>query len=111
MNAFSYLTPETEEEALALLHEHGEDAKILAGGTALIIMMKQRLLIPDMLISLDRVRGLDYVEASDGVLRLGGLLTHRAAELALPVRTQVPVLAIPAGMSISIGTDDGASDT
>jgi carbon-monoxide dehydrogenase medium subunit len=93
MNAFTYLTPETVEEVLTLLHEHGEDAKILAGGTALVIMMKQRLLMPDVLISLDRVRGLDFAEAADGVLRLGGLLTHRAAELASPVRAQVPVLA------------------
>jgi carbon-monoxide dehydrogenase medium subunit len=93
MNAFSYRAPETLEEALTLLHEHGEDAKILAGGTALIIMMKQRLVIPDVLISLDRVRGLDFVAQEDGVLRLGGLLTHRAAELASPVRTRVPVLA------------------
>ena len=92
MNAFSYLAPETLEEALTLLHEHGEDAKILAGGTALIIMMKQRLVLPDVLISLDRVRGLDFVAQEDGVLRLGGLLTHRAAEIASPVRTQVPVL-------------------
>jgi aerobic carbon-monoxide dehydrogenase medium subunit len=93
MNAFSYLAPETLEEALTLLHEHGEDAKILAGGTALIIMMKQRLVLPDVLISLDRVRGLDFVAQEDGVLRLGGLLTHRAAELASPVRARVPVLA------------------
>jgi aerobic carbon-monoxide dehydrogenase medium subunit len=93
MNAFSYRAPETLEEALTLLHEHGEDAKILAGGTALIIMMKQRLVLPDVLISLDRVRGLDFVAQEDGVLRLGGLLTHRAAELASPVRTRVPVLA------------------
>ena len=93
MNAFSYLAPETLEEALTLLHEHGEDAKILAGGTALIIMMKQRLVLPDVLISLDHIRGLDFVAPEDGVLRLGGLLTHRAAELASPVRTRVPVLA------------------
>jgi carbon-monoxide dehydrogenase medium subunit len=46
-----------------------------------------------VLISLERVRGLDFVVPEDGVLRLGGLLTHRAAELASPVRTRVPVLA------------------
>jgi carbon-monoxide dehydrogenase medium subunit len=93
MNPFSYLAPETLEEVLTLLHEHGENAKILAGGTALIIMMKQRLVLPDVLISLGRVRDLDFVAQEDGVLRLGGLLTHRAAELAAPVRTRVPILA------------------
>ncbi len=62
MNAFSYLRPETLEEALALLQQHGEDAKVIAGGTALVIMLKQRLVVPDFLISLDRVRGLDTVK-------------------------------------------------
>lgn len=93
MHPFTYRTPETQEEALALLHEHGEDAKVIAGGTALVTMMKQRLVMPDVLISLDRVRDLDYVEESDGALCLGGLLTHRAAELAPLIRTHLPVLA------------------
>ena len=93
MNPFSFLTPNTPEEVLTLLQQHGEDAKLMAGGTALVIMMKQRLVMPDVLISLDRVRGLDYVEESDGVLRLGGLVTHRAAELAPLIRTHTPVLA------------------
>jgi carbon-monoxide dehydrogenase medium subunit len=93
MNPFSFLTPDTPEEVLTLLQQHGEDAKLMAGGTALVIMMKQRLVMPEVLISLDRVRGLDTVEASNGVLRLGGLVTHRAAELASPIRTHTPVLA------------------
>lgn len=93
MNAFSYLRPETLEEALALLQQHGEDAKVIAGGTALVIMLKQRLVVPDFLISLDRVRGLDTVKEEDGACHLGGLLTHRSAELAPLVRTRLPVLA------------------
>lgn len=93
MSAFAYRTPETQEEALALLQAHGEDAKIIAGGTALVIMLRQRLVVPDVLISLDRVRGLDDVEEANGSLRLGGLLTHRAAELAPLIRTHIPVLA------------------
>ena len=93
MNEFLFLTPETLEEALALLQQHGDDAKVMAGGTALVIMMKQRLVMPDVLISLHRMRGLDAVEQTDGVLRLGGLLTHRSAERAPALRTQVPVLA------------------
>ena len=93
MNAFSYLTPETPEEVLSLLQKHGEDAKVIAGGTALIIMLKQRLVMPEVLISLDRVRGLDSVEAADGALRLGGLLTHRAAERTPLIRTHLPALA------------------
>jgi carbon-monoxide dehydrogenase medium subunit len=93
MNAFSYLTPETPEEVFALLQQHGDEAKLMAGGTALVIMMKQRLLVPEVLISLDRLGGLDTLEQSNGTLRLGGLLTHRTAELAPLIRTHLPVLA------------------
>ena len=80
MNPFAYHTPETQEEALALLHEHGDNAKLMAGGTALVIMMKQRLVVPETLISLHRLRGLTAVQETNGALHLGALLTHRAAE-------------------------------
>jgi carbon-monoxide dehydrogenase medium subunit len=93
MNPFVFRTPETLDEALTLLGEHGEDAKVMAGGTALIIMLKQRLVMPEVLISLHRVQGLDRVEEANGTLRLGGLLTHRAVELAPVVRARVPMLA------------------
>lgn len=93
MHPFVYQTPETLDEALTLLHGHGEDAKVLAGGTALIIMLKQRLVLPEVLMSLHRLQGLDRVEVADGALRLGGLLTHRAVELSPLVRTRLPVLA------------------
>jgi carbon-monoxide dehydrogenase medium subunit len=93
MNPFSYCSPDTLEEVLALLQEHGEDAKVMAGGTALVIMMKQHLVLPDVLISLDRLHGLDEVGEDNGTVRLGGLLTHRSAEINPLVRSRVPVLA------------------
>jgi carbon-monoxide dehydrogenase medium subunit len=93
MNPFTFHTPDSLEAALSLLHAHGDDAKVIAGGTALIIMMKQRLVVPDVLISLHRVRDHDQVEVSNGALRLGSLLTHRAAEVSPLLRTHVPVLA------------------
>ena len=58
MNPCAYHTPETQEEVLTLLHAHGDEAKLMAGGTALVIMMKQRLVMPETLISLHRLRGL-----------------------------------------------------
>jgi carbon-monoxide dehydrogenase medium subunit len=93
MNAFDYRQPETLEEALALLHELGEDARVIAGGTALIIMMKQRLVMPDCLISLQKLRGLDHIDASNGEIHLGALTTHRSVEQSPVVRTRVPALA------------------
>ena len=70
MNPFRYHRPETPEEALALLHQHGDEAKLMAGGTALVIMLKQRLVMPDALISLDRLRALAEVKER-GELHLG----------------------------------------
>ena len=93
MNAFQFLTPSTLEEALALLDEHGDDAKVMAGGTALVIMLKQRLLVPDVLISLDRVPGLDGIAVEQDHLSLGGLARHRAVEQSAAVRQHAPVLA------------------
>jgi len=93
MNPFNYNTPETQEEALTLLHEHGDSAKLMAGGTALVIMMKQRLVLPETLISLHRLRGLAEVQEVDGTLHLGALLTHRAAETSPLLRARLPVLA------------------
>jgi aerobic carbon-monoxide dehydrogenase medium subunit len=93
MNAFDYRQPETPEEALALLHELGEDARVMAGGTALVIMMKQRLVMPDCLISLQKLRGLDHIDASNGEIHLGALTTHRSVEQSPVVRTRVPALA------------------
>jgi aerobic carbon-monoxide dehydrogenase medium subunit len=93
MNPFTFHTPDSLDAALALLHDHGDDAKVMAGGTALVIMMKQRLVMPDVLISLHRVRHADRAEVSNGTLRLGSLLTHRAAEVSPVLRTHVPVLA------------------
>jgi aerobic carbon-monoxide dehydrogenase medium subunit len=93
MNAFDYRQPDTPEEALALLHELGEDAKVIAGGTALVIMLKQRLVVPDCLISLQKLRGLDHVGASNGEIHLGALTTHRSVEQSPLVRARVPALA------------------
>ena len=93
MNPFSYRTPTSLDEALSLLQEYGEDAKVMAGGTALVIMLKQRLLIPDVHISLDHVPGLDTVTVADDALHLGGLLTHHAAERAALVQEHFPVLS------------------
>ena len=52
---FDYHAPASLEEALGLLAQHGDDAKLIAGGTALVILMKQRLVRPAALVSLARV--------------------------------------------------------
>ena len=93
MLPFEYRTPKNLKEVHATLKEFGTDAKLLAGGTALVIMMKQRLVRPSCLVSLRSVRGLNGIEVKDGGLRIGGLATHRDVETSSLVRRRLPLLA------------------
>jgi len=90
---FEYFEPKTLEEACALLKEHGDEARVIAGGTALIIMMRQHLLNPRVVISLANIPDFDSVrfDARDG-LRIGAGARHRDIELAKPVREHYPLL-------------------
>jgi carbon-monoxide dehydrogenase medium subunit len=93
MIPFEYRTPKTLKEVHATLKEFGPDAKIVAGGTAIIIMMKQRLVRPSCLVSLRSVRGLNGIEVKDGGLSIGGMVTHREIETSSLVRRRLPLLA------------------
>jgi carbon-monoxide dehydrogenase medium subunit len=93
MIPFEYRTPKNLKEVHATLKEFGTDAKLIAGGTALVIMMKQRLVRPSCLVSLRSVRGLNAIELKDGGLRIGGLATHREVEESSLVRRRLPLLA------------------
>lgn len=93
MIPFEYRTPKSLKEVQADLKQFGTDAKLIAGGTALVIMMKQRLVRPSCLISLRQVRGLNAIAVKDGGLRIGGLATHREVETSSLVRRRMPLLA------------------
>ncbi|HEY7220045.1 MAG TPA: xanthine dehydrogenase family protein subunit M [Candidatus Binatia bacterium] len=93
MIPFEYRTPKNLKEVHAALKEFGPDAKLIAGGTALVIMMKQRLVRPSCLVSLRSVRGLNGIELKDGGLKIGGLATHREVETSSLLRRRVPMLA------------------
>jgi len=76
---FDYLAPTTIEEALdalSRLSQRGEDAKILAGGQSLIPLMKLRLASPSVLVDINRLPGLAFIEPADGHLRIGALARH-----------------------------------
>ncbi|MDE0034936.1 MAG: xanthine dehydrogenase family protein subunit M [Deltaproteobacteria bacterium] len=90
---FEYLAPTSLDEACALLQEHGDDAKLLAGGTALVMWMRMGLLSPGIVIDLERVPGLDGIDydPSDG-LRIGAGVKHRDLELCPEVREHYPLL-------------------
>lgn len=81
--AFAYHAPRSLDEAVALLAQHGGEAKILAGGQSLVPAMNFRMARPAALVDINRIPGLDGIAAEDGWLRLGALVRH--ARLEAPV--------------------------
>lgn len=92
MRSFDYHRPAGLYGALQLLEEYHERAKVMAGGTTLLLLLKQRLLAPAILVDIKGIRELDYITAA-GELRIGALATHRAVEQSPVVREHFPVLA------------------
>lgn len=90
---FAYHRPADTDEALALLGEHGYDAKLLAGGQSLVPAMNFRLAQPAVLIDLNRIRPLDYIAQADGVLRIGAMTRQAAVERNPLVAAHAPLLA------------------
>jgi len=92
MRDFYFHTPSSLEEAQAILDEHGEDARPMAGGTALVVLMKQSLVNADHLVSLAGIPGLDSIKVEGDELRIGGLVRHHDLELSLVAREFAPFL-------------------
>jgi carbon-monoxide dehydrogenase medium subunit len=77
---FDYEAPESLEEAIRMLHENGEDAKLLAGGHSLLPLMKLRLAAPTILVDLRKLPGLHGIQQSDGGWRIGPMTRHADLE-------------------------------
>src|SRR5581483_6693326 len=90
--AFEYFRPNTIPEALNLLMQHGEDAKILSGGQSLIPMMKFRLARPTHLIDINRIGGLSYIKEEGGFLKIGGLTREADLEGSALIASKFPVI-------------------
>lgn len=90
--AFEYLRPQTIPEAIALLQQHGDDAKILSGGQSLIPMMKLRIARPAYLVDINRIAGLSYIKEEGGFLKIGGLTREAELESSPLVRSKYPIL-------------------
>lgn len=89
---FDYIRPETVDEALALLAEHGEDARILAGGQTLIAMLNLRVVEAPVLIDITRIRELDAIREVDGTVEVGATVTQNRL-LQLPsLAEKLPLL-------------------
>src|SRR5215471_18346575 len=93
MIKFDYQEPANLQETFALLEQHGDDARVIAGGTSLIIWMRQRLLMPKVVIGLGRIPNFDKIEFNerDG-LSIGAGARHRDIELSPVVKQHYPLL-------------------
>jgi len=89
---FEYHRASTVEEALSLLDQLGDEAKVLAGGQSLIPMMKLRFAVPSALVDINRVPGLDAIAEQDRTLRIGALVRHKACERSPELRGRFGVL-------------------
>ncbi|GAC1539682.1 MAG: xanthine dehydrogenase family protein subunit M [Acidimicrobiales bacterium] len=94
---FEYREAGSAEEAIALLGEFGDDAKLMAGGHSLLPLMKLRLASPAVLIDLGRIRDLSYVNDAGDHLAIGALTRHRDIEISGLVKAEAPLLALVAG--------------
>ena len=92
---FEYHRPDSLEEALQLLTEHGDEAKVLAGGQSLIPVMKLRLAAPAHLVDIGRL-GLDAIAESGDRLAMGALARHRDLERSDLLKARYPLMAAAA---------------
>ncbi|MCH7736088.1 MAG: xanthine dehydrogenase family protein subunit M [Chloroflexi bacterium] len=90
---FEYHAPTSLDQVFGLLDQFGDDARIMAGGTALVIQMKQRLSQPSHVIGLRRVGDLDAIESTPEGLRIGALCTQRQIEKSRLVGEELPLVA------------------
>ena len=90
---FEYYVPDSIEQALDLLREHGESARLLAGGQSLVPTMNFRVVQPGVLIDLNRVEELKYIREEDATLRIGAMTRERELEVDPVIARKTPLLA------------------
>ncbi len=91
--AFDYKRAGSADEAIALLGEHGDDAKLLAGGHSLLPLMKLRLATPGVLVDVGRLSDLSYIRDAGDHIAVGALTRHRDIEISDVLGAEVPILS------------------
>ncbi len=94
---FDYVRADSPDQAISLLSEHGDEAKLIAGGHSLLPLMKLRLASPSVLIDVGRLGDLSYVRDGGDHVAVGALTRHRDLETSALLAEQVPILAHAAG--------------
>ncbi len=90
---FEFHNPESLDEVFTLLERYGDDARLMAGGTALVLQMKQRLAQPAHVVGMRRLTGLNAIEESEAGVRIGALCSQRQVENSPLVKDHLPLLA------------------
>jgi carbon-monoxide dehydrogenase medium subunit len=93
MNQVKFLEPTDLSEAIALLDQHADEAKIIAGGTSVVLMLQQRLIAPTVLISLGRIPNQNYIRLEENGLHIGALAKLRDLERSEAIQKFSPALA------------------
>ncbi len=101
--------PSSIASAVELLDALGDEAKVVAGATAFTIMLRQGLIAPSALVSINRIPDLDRIEERDGELALGALVRHRTVELDPLVRERLPLLAEVFGVVANVRVRNAAT--
>src|SRR4030043_2346210 len=100
---FEYLEPESIKEALALLSQYRVKSKIMAGGTDLMLQVRNRAIKPEYVVDITRIPGLDYITFDDQQgLRLGALTTIRGLETSVELQRKYPVISQAASQPGSV---------
>ena len=89
---FDYHAPGSLAEAIGLLQQHGDDAKVLSGGQSLLPLLKLRLASAVHLVDIGRIPGLDYIKEEGGYLKIGGRTRESALERSDLIKTKYPIL-------------------
>ena len=90
---FEYHAPDSLDQALDLMHEHGGEAKLLAGGQSLVPAMNFRVMQPGRLIDLNRIDELSFIREQGATLRIGAMARERHLEFDASVAKRTPLLA------------------
>ncbi|MDP9343383.1 MAG: xanthine dehydrogenase family protein subunit M [Actinomycetota bacterium] len=97
LKPFEYVEAKSVEDALEALSAYGDGARVIAGGTVVVPLMKMRMVQPEALVSLSSVEGLAGVRAEGSALSVGALATHRAVSMSAAVHDHAPLLARACG--------------
>ena len=90
--SFDYHAPSSLADAIALLQQHGDQAKVLSGGQSLLPLLKLRLGAAEHLVDIGRIPGLEYIKEEGGFLRIGGRTRESMLERSELIKSKYPIL-------------------